>query len=83
MKVVINRCYGGFGLSKKAADLYCEKKGINPGKWDSKFKFYHDFHDGHIPRNDPVLVEIVEQMGQEAAGTCAQLSIVNIPDDVS
>lgn len=83
MKVVINTCFGGFGLSKKATDLYCEKKGINPGKWDSQYKFYHDFHDRNISRDDPVLVEIVEQLGQEAAGSYAELSIVDVPDGVS
>lgn len=25
MKIVINKCYGGFGLSDKAEDLYAEK----------------------------------------------------------
>lgn len=25
MKVVINKCFGGFGLSKKAIKLYIEK----------------------------------------------------------
>ena len=25
MKVVINKCYGGFGLSKEAMKLYAEK----------------------------------------------------------
>lgn len=28
MKVVINSCYGGFSLSDKAMQLYCDKKGI-------------------------------------------------------
>lgn len=28
MKVVINRCYGGFGLSKEAFELLLNKKGI-------------------------------------------------------
>ena len=31
MKIVINKCYGGFGLSAKAEDLYAEK---------SQFKLY-------------------------------------------
>ena len=83
MKVVINTCFGGFGLSRKAVDLYCKKKGINPGKWDSQFKFYHDFQDWNISRDDPILIEVIEQLGSDANGFCAQLSIVNIPDDVS
>jgi D-arabinose 5-phosphate isomerase GutQ len=28
MKVVINKCYGGFGLSSEAMHLYAKKKGI-------------------------------------------------------
>ena len=29
MKIVINKCYGGFGLSEEAIFLYGKKKGIN------------------------------------------------------
>jgi hypothetical protein len=29
MEVIINRCYGGFGLSLKAQKRYCEAKGKN------------------------------------------------------
>ena len=29
MKIVINKCYGGFGLSKEAEELYIQKKNIS------------------------------------------------------
>lgn len=82
MKIVINRCYGGFGLSKEALDIYCEKKGINPGKWNNTWKFYEDFSDTRIDRTDPILISIVEELGQNADGYCAELSIIEIPDNV-
>lgn len=82
MKIVINKCYGGFGLSRKAQDMYCEVKGINPGKWQDVWKFYEDFHENGLDRSDPVLVDIVERLGEEANGSCADLKIVEIPDGV-
>ena len=82
IKVVINSCYGGFGLSKEAADLYCEKKGINPGNWNATWGFYDNFHSRSLERDDVDLVEIVESMGEKASGYCAELKVVKIPDDV-
>lgn len=35
-----------------------------------------------IERSDPVLVQVVEELGKEAGGRCASLKVVEIPDDV-
>lgn len=72
-KVVINRCHGGFGLSDQAEQLYKERKDITDPNW------YH----WEIPRDDPVLVQIVEEMGEDADGMYSELGIVEIPEDVN
>ena len=66
-KIVINTCYGGFGLSKEATDF------IN---------LEEDQYEMFIRRDDPKLVRAVEALGDKANGTYAQLEIVEIPDDV-
>lgn len=38
--------------------------------------------DKNLERDDPVLVQVVEEMGKDANGRCARLKIVEIPDDV-
>jgi hypothetical protein len=45
MKVVINRCYGGFGLSNEAFELLLNKKGIEFEKVESKVSFGIDRYD--------------------------------------
>ena len=70
MKIVINTCYGGFGLSKEALALYNERAG-------TVITYERD-----IERNNPILVEIVEQLGEAADGDFAELKVVEIPDDV-
>jgi hypothetical protein len=82
MKLVINRDYGGFGLSRKALDMYAAEKGIDPGKWNDTFKFYDNISDHVIQRDDPVLVRIVQELGNEANGGYAELKVVDIPDGV-
>lgn len=72
MKIVINTCYGGFGLSKEAKDLYKQLKNV-------KVDY---FHSGDIERNDPLLIEIIEKLGEDANGEYSKLKIVEIPDDV-
>ena len=70
MKIVINIRHGGFGLSKEALALFNERSGA---------VITYDFN---IPRNNPVLVEVVEQLGEAANGDLAELKVVEIPDDV-
>lgn len=47
MKIVINRCYGGFGLSMAALKRYVELKGMNPYfyKENWKTKTYYKIND--------------------------------------
>lgn len=75
MKIVINACHGGFGLSRATLLLYADSKNITDPDWNPS--------RGDIPRNDPTLVSIVEKIGSSAAsGSHARLKIVDIPDNV-
>jgi hypothetical protein len=71
MKVVINRCYGGFGLSKAAYEFM----GL---EWDGFGNYFGK------DRTDPKLIECVETLGSKVASDrYAALEIVEIPDDIS
>ena len=71
--VVINTCYGGFGLSDRAKNDYMKLAGI----------VETDFCDRDLPRDDPYLVKVVRELGMNANGRHANLKIVEIPGDVS
>lgn len=82
-KVVISKCYGGFGLSEKAALRFQELSGEvlrslevipcfeNPSGilWETE----------DIPRHHPALVQVVEELGKEADGKHASLDVITIP----
>ena len=78
MKIVINTCYGGFELSGEAFALYHEIKGLTVSSTFTK----DSFTEYDIKRDDPALVQVVEQLGDEANGLCSNLVVVEIPDDV-
>ena len=71
MKIVINTCYGGFSLSKKAY----KELGI---PWDD---FGFAFSD-YGKRNSPELIACVKKLGKLANGRHANLKIIEIPDDI-
>lgn len=71
MKIVINDFYGGFSLNQKAIERLKELKN-QPD---------FDFHT--LERNDPFLVQVVEEMGSESNGEFSELSVVEIQDGLS
>lgn len=70
MKIILNKCYGGFSLSKKAYK-YLGKK------WDG---YGYDFNDAKY-RIDEKIIRCVEDLQDEASGFCAKLEVIEIPDD--
>lgn len=69
-EVVINVRYGGFGISREAEDAYVSKTGCNCEDVES-------YLEGN--RDDPVLVQIVKELGTRANDEHSSLKIVHIP----
>lgn len=98
MKVAINRCFGGFGLSDEAFERLLERKGIAFEKEDDAKSFggstyYKDgmcgTDDGYLSyyefcedRSDPDLIAVIEELGERANGFAADIAIVEIPEGV-
>lgn len=119
MEIVINTCYGGYGLSVFAVHRYYTLKGVpfflyqgsyrrkfikivdvdnyqNVGnsvwvsftdlgdEFDQAAGWSKHFFDGDrtIERDDPVLVQVVKELGEKANDNYAYLTVVEIPDDV-
>ena len=70
-KVVINTCWGGFGLSEAAEARYNE---IASERGMDEFECAYD-----LPRHCPILVQVVEELGLAASEWTAELCIVEIP----
>ena len=72
-KVVINTCFGGFGLSTEALDYLEDKFGL---------QVIRDRFGGrlevNLERHDPRLVEVVEVLGEKASDSCARLVIEEV-----
>jgi hypothetical protein len=89
MKLVINRCFGGFSLSKKAVE-YMAEKGSEQAKAellesmeDNSYNSYYGCsqkYNFEYDRTDPYLIEAVETLGCEANGCFSKLKVVEIPD---
>lgn len=121
-KVVINDCYGGFGLSHEAIMRYLELSGqqvwpedhdrfskvvgltywllppdgprvkSQPDNWHEMSLAERQTHNANyskqvfcereIARDDPYLVQVVEELGTAANGKYATLKVITIPADV-
>ena len=110
MKIVINRCYGGFVLSDAAYEKLIEW-GIPVRRYEenppegivSEKEVIYDDNLTDVPdhkagrsgrrywevwlssshsRSHPLLVRVVEELGEKAHGECAKLKVVDVPDEV-
>jgi hypothetical protein len=69
--IILNGCYGGFGLSEKACSILKEcKHNENSNEWHFR---------KHSQRTDPDLVNVVLCLGRAADGYNASLEIQYIP----
>lgn len=68
-RIVINKCHGGFGLSKEGEKLFKKLTG-------------EDFDSFAVFRDDEALVQVVEELGEKADDDFSELKIVEIPDGV-
>lgn len=98
VKIAINRCFGGFGLSEPAFERLLARKGIAFEKVKGESSFLGDkyYNAGHVgddeyylseysfceDRADPDLIAVIEEMGKEAESWAADIHIIEVPADV-
>lgn len=70
IKVVYNTVYGGFGLSAAGVEKYNELAGSEDA-WPD--------YISDVVRHDPVLVRVVEELGDRANGNYSDLQIFELP----
>jgi hypothetical protein len=89
-KIAYNNCYGGFSISLEAVKLARQLSG-NP-KWGDCVLPGETYNDGtlnkggcfvnsyypDISRADPILIQVIEQLGEAANGQCAELKITTV-----
>lgn len=98
MKVVINRCFGGFGLSDEAFEKLLERKGVAFVRVEKEThlvgnSYYASGHaneeehfiscyDYYDDRSDSDLIAVVEEMGKASWGWAAELAVIDIPEGI-
>jgi len=94
MEIVVNRCFGGFGISRKAVEFMAERGNeqakaeldeILSGKKNSYFDSYYGYSEkfsSEYNRTDPDLILAVKTLKGEANSGCSKLEVVEIPDGI-
>ena len=89
MKIVINTCYGGFGLSEEAGEWLLAngieepfksqiQKSLNRDKKDSLSGGIWCDLQGYSNRTHPLLVKCVEVLGEKANGKYSELEVEEV-----
>lgn len=80
MKVAIDIAPdGSFVLSEKATRLYNERTGLNLKSYQFDNQYFES--EGGVERHDPVLIQIIEELGCEASSLNSDIRIIEIPDN--
>lgn len=93
-KIAYNGCFGGFILSDEAMLRYAELKGIQVYPEDSGYGtalYWTEPPTGGVTdnnrkllscrdmdRDDPILIQTIEELGNKANGMCAELRIAEV-----
>ena len=93
-KIAINRKFGGFSLSNEAMLMYLEKTypsekiEVLKDKWGfttfiiNGEEIYSLDVCRKVNRENPILIEVIETLGERANTQYSKLKIGEIPDDV-
>lgn len=79
MKIAINKCFGGFGISQKCYERMVELGYVLKEPYPNmpaKEAPYWAAQD----RTDPIMIQAIEELGKEANDSFARIAIVEIPD---
>ena len=90
MKIVINCAIGGYQLHRKVVEEYVRRKGLSIECYEVNEECqYWTNSDGEpfspefdIERHDPILVEIIEELGPHAETAVCTPKLVEIPDGI-
>jgi hypothetical protein len=91
MKLVINKCFGGFSVSRKAVEYMAnlgssqaiaELESMEDNSNDI-YLGYSEKYDHQYNRNDPYLIEAVEVLKEEANSRFSKLKVIEIPEGVN
>ena len=86
MKVLVNECFGGYGVSVEAGKLWLDRKGIEYTIEDEDYNLIVNIQGQreymtYIDRADETLIEIFEEKGSEfTSGPHAELALEILPD---
>ena len=69
--IMYNTCYGGFSLSEATITEYNRRKSPDTPKLNAMGL--------HIDRTDPLMIQIIWEMGKQANGMCSDIHLDHIP----
>lgn len=78
IEIAFNAGYGGFGISKEALDRMAElgsDKAKECIELHKKSKSQYGSFDPEVERYDPILIQVIKELGNRASGSGATLAI--------